>query len=273
MQNVTAGLLCLALRSVRNLRIIDGGYQRRDGVITRFFKGLLRAPASVAPESEPAQDDPVSFATPYQSTFAPGPINPDDFQHQDRFRVDFEASANGSILYERFRITQTAGYFISLAFAPSDQITASQLSDILRTKKVLINAYDEDAVDPAPVTLRKIMAVHACSMDEANVRLWEGVNDGSFVYRIVDRHGVIPLWIELTKVVEGSPQLIFSDVVEGIDVVGQIIFGDGVFGYERNVTPVILEPGLYTIEVRTVQDTPELSMARIKFGLSHGFAA
>ncbi len=218
--------------------------------------------------------DPAILEAVAAEAVIPETINPDDFQLQDRFLVDFDASVNGAVLRERFRISQSAGYFLSLAFAPTGQLSASELSSILRTKKILINAHDADAVDPSPVTLRKIMAIHGCSMDEANVHLWNGVNDGSFIYRIVDRRGVIPLWIELRKVDEFEPEtVIFSAVLEGVDLVGQIIFGEGAFGYERNVTPVYLEAGLYKIEVRTVQDTPELSSARIKFGLSHGFAA
>ena len=241
-------------------------------MITKFFQGLRRASASNAPERAAAPDQ----APPVQSSpqaAEPAPINPDDFRHQDRFLVDFEASVMGSRLFERFRITERAGYYITLAFAPSGHLPVSELSDLLRTKKLLINAHDVDAVDPAPVTLRNIMAIHGCSMDEANAHLWQGVNEGIYVYRVLDRRGVIPLWIELVKADEQPQQLIFSDVIEGIDVVGQTMFGGGAIGYERNVTPVILEPGLYTIDVRTTQDTPELAAARIKFGLSHGFAA
>lgn len=241
-------------------------------MITRFFQGLRRGQAPDAPESAAA---PVQSPTPevIAPVVAPEPVNPDDFRHQDHFRVDFDATTKGVRLFERFRISQRAGYYLTLAFAPSGQIAVGQLSDILRTKKILINAHDVDAVDPAPVTLRNIMSIQGCSLDEANTHLWQGVHDGSYVYRIIDRRGVIPLWIELVKADEQPQQLIFSDVVEGTDVVGQIIFGGGAFGYERNVTPVILEPGLYTIDIRTVQDTPELAAARIKFGLSHGFAA
>ena len=241
-------------------------------VITKFFQGLRRGAASNAPERAAAPEliAPSVAAHPAPE---PEPINPDDFRHQDRFLVEFDATARGARLFERFRITERAGYYISLAFAPSGQISMSQLSDILRTKKILINAHDSEAVDPAPVTLRNIMAVQGCSMDEANAYVWQGVNDGSYIYRVLDRRGVIPLWIELVKADERPQQLIFSDVIEGIDVVGQTMFGGGAIGYERNVTPVILEPGLYTIDVRTTQDTPELAAARIKFGLSHGFAA
>ena len=242
-------------------------------MITRFFRGLRRGQGSDAAQRGIASSEADPLETLAPPLAEPEPINPADFQHQDRFLVDFNASASGVRLYERFRITQTAGYYFTLAFAPSDQITASQLSDLLRTRKVLINAHDVDAVDPTPVTLRNIMSVHGCSLDEANVHLWQGVNDGSFIYRILDRRGVIPLWMELVKADDRPQRLIFSDVVEGIDVVGQVIFGGGRFGYERNVTPVILDPGLYTIEVRTVQDTPELAAARIKFGLSHAFEA
>ena len=241
-------------------------------MITKFFKGLRLGQASDAPEGAASPGAADAFPGVSPQPAQPEPVNPADFRHQDRFLVDFDASAKGLRLFERFRITQRAGYYICLAFAPTGQLAVGQLSDILRTKKVLINAHDVDAVDPAPVTLRKIMALQGCTLDEANVHLWQGVNEGIYVYRILDRRGVIPLWIELVKADEQPQRLIFSDVVEGIDVVGQVIFGGGAFGYERSVTPVVLDPGLYTIDVRTVQDTLELSSARIKFGLSPGFA-
>jgi hypothetical protein len=112
--------------------------------------------------------------------------------------------------------------------------------------------------------------MHNCTIDEASKKVWEGVNDGSFVYRTVDRRGVLPLWVELKTFDERSQTVLFSYVFETSDVVGQIIFGEGAFGYERKITPVDLDPGFYTIEVKTLQDTPELHGARIKFGLSHG---
>ena len=224
-------------------------------MISRFFRGRSRLNVSSVLEPQAAP----SYV-----------LNADAFHHQDRFLVNFDACRNGVSLRESFRISRGLQYVLTLAFAPSEQFSANELSGILRTKKILISKYDEDSVDPNQITLRNIMNMHNCSIDDANAKLWEGVNDGSFVYRIVDRRGVIPLWAELKKFDETSGKIIFSYVFETSDVAGQVIFGEGAFGYERKVTPIDLEPGYYTIEVKTLQDTPELQGARVKFGLSHG---
>jgi Domain of unknown function (DUF5625) len=224
-------------------------------VITRFFRGRSRVIAASVPE----QDAAPSYV-----------LDAEAFQHQDRFLVDFNASRMGATLHESFRISRSLQYALTLAFAPSEHLSANDLSGILRTKKILISKYDSDSVDPTQINLRNIMKMYNCSIDDANTKLWEGVNDGSFTYRIVDRRGVIPLWAELKKFDETSEKVIFSYVFETSDVVGQVIFGEGAFGYERKVTPIDLEPGFYTIAVKTLQDTPELQGARIKFGLSHG---
>ena len=224
-------------------------------MITRFFRGRRQV------------DDPGVV----EQAIAPSyELVAEAFLHQDRFLVDFNASRNGASLHESFRISKHAQYVLTLAFAPSEHLAPNDLSNILRTKKILISKYDEDSVDPNQITLRSIMKMYNCSIDDANSKLWEGVNDGSFVYRIIDRRGVIPLWAELKKFDETSGKVIFSYVFETSDVVGQVIFGEGAFGYERKVTPIDLEPGFYTIEVKSLQDTPELQGARIKFGLSQG---
>ena len=222
-------------------------------VIKRFFRGRAHVDVQSAADQEVAPS--------YE-------LVPEAFLHQDRFLVDFDASRAGVSLHESFRISRLAQYFLTLAFAPSERLTVNELSNILRTKKILISKYDEDSVDPNQITLRSIMKMHNCSIDDANAKLWEGVNDGSFVYRIIDRRGVIPLWAELKKFDETSGTIIFAYVFDTSDVVGQVIFGEGAFGYERKVTPIDLEPGFYTIAVKTLQDTPELQGARIKFGLS-----
>jgi len=224
-------------------------------VVARFFRGMSRLHAANVLEKDAAP------------TYA---LNPDDFRHQDRFLVDFDVSRSGQRLHECFRISRQSQYSLTLAFAPTEELSANDLSGILRTRKILISKYDEDSVDPAQVTLRNIMKMHNCGIDEASGKLWEGVNDGSFVYRITDRRGVIPLWAELKKFDETSAQVIFSYVFETADVVGQMIFGEGSFGYERKVIPIDLDPGFYAVEVKTLQDTPELQGARVKFGLSQG---
>lgn len=224
-------------------------------MISRFFRGRIRLNVSSGPE-ERAEPSYV--------------LNSDHFQHRDRFLIDFDGSRSGVRLHESFRITTSGQYFVTLAFAATEHLSANELSSILRTRKILISKYDEDTVNPAQITLRNVMNMHNCTIDEASKKVWEGVNDGSFVYRTVDRRGVLPLWVELKTFDERSQTVLFSYVFETSDVVGQIIFGEGAFGYERKITPVDLDPGFYTIEVKTLQDTPELHGARIKFGLSHG---
>ena len=189
------------------------------------------------------------------------------------FHLDFDASRNGQIFQEDFRVPKKSLYYISLGFLQNPEMTGNQMVDLVNTKKIVISKDEEFAPNPVAINLRVLRERCQCSSDEASKSFREGLQTGSLIYKIVDYKGVFPLWVELKKIDENPAKTIISGIFEGSGYEGGRPIGpQGVWSLQRQVGPYVkLERGRYNLQVKTLQDSPDFFDVKMMIGVKYEF--
>ena len=197
----------------------------------------------------------------------------------NRFHVDFDASRNNQVMRLEFRITKKRDYYtenlipyyVSLGIIPTEKISNDALRALIDTNNITISKDEKDMSNPTIINDDLLMRRCGCSFKEANKIYWDGIRDGSFIYRPLDRAGIVPLWIDVKKIDEDPVKTIVSGEFEALDSIRYWDFGaDKARGLDRKITSYFkLDPGSYSLEVKTLQDTPALFDAKFKIGISY----
>lgn len=175
----------------------------------------------------------------------------------------FNVSSKDSVLNAVFRTVEHRNFYFILQFHYKDEHDADRVRDLVGDGGYKVYTRESADTDhPVPVITKT----------KEDVQLYQQrISTGEFVTRPTDLSGVVPIHIRVSKEESESDSILLEDKTVRTLAYFAHGFHDSDDGgrYDRMVMVLALKPGLYRVQVNTIQESPRFSGVTTKFAITY----